>query len=76
MTCCGSKNDFCKKSRGLLFSAKGQNHPDSSETGGNLHKIQKLPPKAAAIKRELICVSQVVYYLHGVFFPAFDFVFP
>jgi hypothetical protein len=75
MTCCGSKNDFYKKSSGLLFSAKVQNHPGSSEIGRNLHKIQKIPLKVAATKRELICVSQVVYYLCGVFFPAFDFAF-
>jgi hypothetical protein len=47
MTCCGSKNDFYKKSRGLLYSAKVQNHPCSIEIGRNLHKIQKIPPKAA-----------------------------
>jgi hypothetical protein len=75
MTCCGSKNDFCKKSGGLLFSTKVQNHPGSSEIGRNLHKIQKIPLKAATTKRELICVSQVVYYLCGVFSPAFDFAF-
>jgi hypothetical protein len=67
MTCCRLKNDFCKKLGGLLFSAKVQNHTGSSEIGRNLHKIQKIPSKAAATKRELICVSQVVYYLCGVF---------
>jgi hypothetical protein len=75
MTCCRSKYDFLKKSRGLLFSAKVQNHPGSSEIGRNLHKIQKIPPKATAAKRELICVSQMVYYFCGVFSPAFDFAF-
>jgi hypothetical protein len=50
MTCCGSKNDFCKKSGGLLFSAKVQNHPGSSKIDRNLHKIQKISPKAAATK--------------------------
>jgi hypothetical protein len=75
MTCCESKNDFCKKSGGLLFSGKVQNHPGSSEIGRNLHKIQKIPSKAAATKRELICVSQVAYYLCGVFSPAFVFAF-
>jgi hypothetical protein len=75
MTCYGSKNYFCKKSGGLLFSAKVQNHPGSNEIGRNLHKIEKIPPKAAATKRELICRSQVVYYLCVVFSPAFDFVF-
>jgi hypothetical protein len=57
MIYCESKNDFCKKLGGLLFSAKVQNHPGSSEIGNNLHKNQKTPPKAAATKRELICVS-------------------
>jgi hypothetical protein len=47
MTCCESKNDFYKKSGGLFFSAKVQNHPCSSEIGRNLRKIQKIPPKAA-----------------------------
>jgi hypothetical protein len=44
MTCCGSKNDFSKKTGGLLFSAKEQNHTGSNEIGRNLHKIQKIPP--------------------------------
>jgi hypothetical protein len=47
MTCCGSKNDFYKKSGGLLFSAKVQNHPGSSEIGRNLRKIQIISVKAA-----------------------------
>jgi hypothetical protein len=33
------------------------------------------PDLDAATKRELICVSQMVYYLCGVFSPAFDFTF-
>jgi hypothetical protein len=41
MTYCESKNDFCKKSGGLLFSAKVQNHYGSNEIGRNLRKIQK-----------------------------------
>jgi hypothetical protein len=45
-TCCGSKNDFYKKSGGLVFNAKVQNHPGSTEIGRNLHKIQKIPSKA------------------------------
>jgi hypothetical protein len=68
MTCCGSKNDFYKKLGGSLFSAKVQNHPASNKIGTSLRKIQNIPPKAAAPKRERICVSQVVYYLRGVFF--------
>jgi hypothetical protein len=75
MICCGSKNDFYKKSGGLLFSAKVQKHPGSTEIGRKLHKIQKIPLKGTATKRELICVSQGVYYLCGVFYPAFDFAF-
>jgi hypothetical protein len=50
MTCCGFKNDSCKKSGDLLFSAKLQNHPGSNEIGRNLHKIQKIPPKSATTK--------------------------
>jgi hypothetical protein len=46
MTCYRSKNDFYKKSGGLLFSAKVQNHPGSNEIGSNLRKIQKIPLKA------------------------------
>jgi hypothetical protein len=44
-----------------------QNHPGSSKIGRSLPKIQNIPPKAAATKRELIPVSQVFYYLCGVF---------
>jgi hypothetical protein len=47
MICCGFKIDFYKKSGGLLFFAKVQNHPGSNEIGRNLRKIQKTPPKAA-----------------------------
>jgi hypothetical protein len=47
MTCCGSKIDFYKKSGGLLFSAKVQNHPGSNEIGRNLRKIQIISVKAA-----------------------------
>jgi hypothetical protein len=50
MTCCGSKNDFYKKSGGLLFGAKVQNHLGSNKTGRNLHKIQKIRLKVAATK--------------------------
>jgi hypothetical protein len=40
-----------------------------------LSKIDKISPKATATKRELICISPGVYYLCGVFFPAFDIAF-
>jgi hypothetical protein len=46
MICCGFKNYFCKKSGGLLFCAKVQNHSGSNEIGRNLRKIQKTPLKA------------------------------
>jgi hypothetical protein len=41
MTCCGSKNDFCKKSGGLLFSAKVQNHPVPAKSAGTCAKFKK-----------------------------------
>jgi hypothetical protein len=71
--CCGSKNDFCENSGGLLFCAKVQTHPGSSEIGRSLRKIQYIHPKVVETKRDLICVSQEVYYLCGVFSPNFWF---
>jgi hypothetical protein len=50
MTCCGSKNNFCKKSRDLLFSAKVQNHPVPAKLAGTCVKLKKKSPKAAATK--------------------------
>jgi hypothetical protein len=41
MTCCGSKNDFYKKSGGLLFSAKVQNHPVPTKSAGTCAKFKK-----------------------------------
>jgi hypothetical protein len=41
MTCCGSKNVFCKKIGGLLFSAKVQNHHGSIEIGRTCTKFKK-----------------------------------
>jgi hypothetical protein len=52
-----------------------QNHLNSNEIDRSLRKFQNIPSKAAATKQELICVSHGVYYLCGVFFPAFNFVF-
>jgi hypothetical protein len=75
MMCCGSKNEFCKKSGACLSTAKMQNHPGSSKINKSLRKIQNISPKGAATKQELICLSQVVYYLCGVLCPAFDFTF-
>jgi hypothetical protein len=62
---------FFKKSGARLNRAKGQTHSGSSEIGRNLRKIQKITPKVFAVKRELICVSQVVYYICEVLCPAF-----
>jgi hypothetical protein len=67
--CCGSKNVFCKKSGAHLITAKVQTHLDSSEIGRSLCKIQNIPLKVSATKRELICVFQVFYYLCGVLCP-------
>jgi hypothetical protein len=75
MTCCGSKKDFCKKSGTHLIRAKGQTHPDSSEIGRSMGIIQKINSNICTNKRELICVSQVVYYLCRVLFPAFHLLF-
>jgi hypothetical protein len=71
MTCCGSKNNFCKKLGARLIRAKGQTHPGSIKIGMSLCKIQKITLKVCAMKQELIYVSQVVYYLYGVLCPAF-----
>jgi hypothetical protein len=54
---------FFQKIRSFLISAKVQTHPGSIEIGRSLHKIQKMTPKVCVTKRELICVSQVVYII-------------
>jgi hypothetical protein len=64
---------FAKKSGARLIKAKGQTHPGSSEIGRSLRKIQKINLKVCAMKQELICVSQVVYYLYGGVVPSFSF---
>jgi hypothetical protein len=56
MTYCGSENDFCKKLGARLIKAKGQAHPDSSEIGMSLCKIQKITLKVYAMKQELIYI--------------------
>jgi hypothetical protein len=73
MICCGSKNDFCKKSGGLLFSAKVQNHSGSNEISRNLHKIRKnafegLHNKTRADMR----IPSGLLFMWGVF-PGFRF---
>jgi hypothetical protein len=65
------QKDFFKKSGARLNRAKGQTHFGSSEIGMILRKMQKITPKVFAIKKELICVSQLVYYICGVLCPAF-----
>jgi hypothetical protein len=37
------------------------------EIGRSLRKIQNIPPKVCAMKREMICISEVVYYLCGCY---------
>jgi hypothetical protein len=71
MTCCGSENDFRKKLGARLIRAKGKTHPGSSEIDMSLCKIQKITLKVYAMKKELIYISQVVYYLYGVLCPTF-----
>jgi hypothetical protein len=66
---------ICKKSGACLITAKVQTHLGSSEIDISLRKIQNISTNGAATKRELICVSQVVYYLCGVLCLAFDFAF-
>jgi hypothetical protein len=73
MTCCGSENDFCKKLGAHLIRAKGQTHPGSNEIDMSLCKIQNITLKVCALKRELICVSQMIYYLCGGVVPSFSF---
>jgi hypothetical protein len=66
--CCGSKNDCFEKLGGLLFTAKVENHPGSSEIGRNLHKIQKIPLKAAATKtRADMRIPGGLLFMWGVF---------
>jgi hypothetical protein len=66
---------FAKKSGACLITAKVQNHLGSSEIGRSLRKIQTIILKGVVANRELICVSQVVYYLCAVLCPAFGFAF-
>jgi hypothetical protein len=47
---------FAKKSGACLIAAKVQTHPDS-KIGRSSRKIQIIPQKISAMKRELICVS-------------------
>jgi hypothetical protein len=67
------KKYFCKKSGACIITAKVQTHPDSSEIGTSLRKIQNIPPKVASTKQELIYVSKVVYYLCGGVVASFQF---
>jgi hypothetical protein len=72
MTCCGFKNDFCKKSGGLLFSAKVQNHTDSSKIGRNLRKIQKYLRRLPQQKGANMRILGGLLFMCGVF-PIFQF---
>jgi hypothetical protein len=72
MTHRGSKKWFFPKNQELaIYTSIVQTHPGSNGIGRSLPEIQK----GAATKQKLICVSQVVYYLCGVLFPAFNFAF-
>jgi hypothetical protein len=66
---------FSKKTGARLISAKVQTHPGSSEIGRSLRKIQKITLKVCVMKLDLICVSQVVYYLCRVLCSAFHLPF-
>jgi hypothetical protein len=67
MIYCGSENDFCKKLGARLISAKGQTHPDSSEIGMSLCKIQKITLKVCAMKQRAdICIPSGLLFMWGV----------
>jgi hypothetical protein len=66
---------FSKNQELTLYTATVQTHRGSSGIDRSLRKIQNIPLKGATTKRELISVSEVVYYLSGVLCLAFDFVF-
>jgi hypothetical protein len=64
---------FAKKSEGLLFSAKVQNHPGSNEIGRNLHKIQKNTSEGCRNKtRADMRIPGGLLFMWGVF-PSFRF---
>jgi hypothetical protein len=66
-TCCGSKNYFCKKLGGLLFSAKLQNHPGSNEIGRNLRKIKNTSEGCWNKTRDDMCILGGLVFMWGVF---------
>jgi hypothetical protein len=73
MTCCGSKIDFCRKTRAHLIRAKGQTHPGSSKIGKSLRKIQKNNSlDLREEKRADICIPGVLLFMWGVL-PSFLF---
>jgi hypothetical protein len=48
----------------------------SHEIGRILYKIQITPLKAYALKQEIICIFQMVYYLCGGALPSFRLAIP
>jgi hypothetical protein len=66
---------FPKNQELTLYTTIEQTHSGSSGIDRSLHKIWNIPLKGATTKRELISVSQVVYYLSGVLCLPSDFVF-
>jgi hypothetical protein len=74
MTCCGSKNNFCKKSGAHLIRAKGQIHPGSSEIGRSVRKIQKITPEGMREEtRADMCIPGGLLFMWGLV-PSFEFV--
>jgi hypothetical protein len=72
MMCCNPKMIFFLKNQEcVLISAKVQTYPASNKNGKSLRKILNIPWKGCASKKELICISKVVYYLCAILFPSF-----
>jgi hypothetical protein len=67
MTCCRSKNDFCKKSGARFNRAKGQSHPSSSEIGRSLRKNPE--NKSEGLRDEMrsdMCILGGLLFMWGV----------
>jgi hypothetical protein len=67
------KNDVCKKSGGLLFSAKVQNHSGSSKNRQKFAQNSKITPKGCRNEtRAHMCIPCGLIFMCGVF-PSFWF---
>jgi hypothetical protein len=72
MTCCRSKNDFCKKSGGLLFSAKVKTSPVPTKPQ-ELAQNSKTTSKGCRNEmRADMCIPGGLLFMWGVF-PSFRF---